>query len=81
VINMLMKIKAVLIVIANTLLSFLPASPFTSFLDKMGSVPELGYLNYFIPISEMLAIGEAWLICVAIFYLYQAILRFAKMIE
>ena len=78
---MLMKIKAALIAVANTLLSFLPDSPFTAFLDKTASIPELGYLNYFIPVSEMIAIAEAWLACVAVFYLYQAVLRFAKMIE
>lgn len=78
---MLMKIKAALIVIANVLLSFLPDSPFTAFLDKTSSIPELGYLNYFIPVSDMIAISEAWLACIVVFYLYQAVLRFVKMIE
>lgn len=78
---MLMKIKAALIAAANALLSFLPDSPFTAFLGKTSSIPELGYLNYFIPIPEMIAISEAWLACIAVFYLYQAVLRFVKMIE
>lgn len=78
---MLMKIKAALITVVNALLSFLPDSPFTAFLAKAGAIPELGYLNYFIPVSEMIAISEAWLACVTVFYLYQAVLRFAKMIE
>lgn len=78
---MLMKIKAALIMIANSILSVLPDSPFSAFIDKMEEIPELGYLNYFIPVSEMIAIGETWLTCIALFYLYQAVLRFVRMIE
>ena len=78
---MLMKIKAALLMLANALLSFLPSSPFTKFFDSMEALPVLGFLNYFIPVSEMIAIGEAWTACVTIFYLYQAALRFVKMIE
>lgn len=78
---MLMKIKAALIMIANSILSVLPDSPFSAFIDKISEIPELGYLNYFIPVSEMIAIGEAWLTCIALFYLYQAVLRFVRMIE
>lgn len=78
---MLMKVKAALVALVDALLSFLPDSPFTAFLEKTASIPELGYLNYFIPVQEMIAVSEAWLACVAVFYLYQAVLRFAKMIE
>ena len=78
---MLMKIKAALLILADTLLSFLPSSPFTKFLDSMEELPVLGTLNYFVPVSEMIAIGEAWTVCVTVYYLYQAALRFVKMIE
>ena len=47
----------------------------------MEELPVLGTLNYFVPVSEMIAIGEAWTVCVTVFYLYQAALRFVKMIE
>ena len=77
---MLMKIKAALIVLANTLLAFLPDAPFTAFLESMEKIPALGYLNYFIPVPRMISIGEAWLVCVGTFYLYQAVLRFVKLI-
>lgn len=78
---MLMKLKAALIVLVNTLLGFLPDSPFSVFFTRAAGIPELGYLNYFVPVGEMIAIAEAWLTCIGIFYLYQAVLRFAKMIE
>ena len=48
---MLMKIKAALLILADTLLSFLPSSPFTKFLDSMEELPVLGTLNYFVPVS------------------------------
>lgn len=78
---MFAKIKYVIILVSNTILQFLPGSPFKAFLDAFASIPELGYLNYFVPIAEMIAIGEAWLFCVGVFYLYSAIMRFTKLIE
>lgn len=78
---MFSKVKYVVILVSNTLLQFLPGSPFKAFLDSFAAIPELGYLNYFIPVAEMIAIGEAWLLCVGIFYLYSAVMRFTKLIE
>ncbi len=71
--------------IVNSLLqkvmSVLPTSPFTKFLNAMGDMPYLGYLNWFLPISQMIAIGEAWLVAVGLFYLYQIVLRWIKAIS
>lgn len=78
---MLYKIRDALIVISNAILKFLPDSPFQSFLASFAQIPGLGYLNYFVPVGEMIAIGQAWLVCVGIFYLYQAVMRFAKLID
>ena len=75
------QLKNILIRLANLLLSFLPGSPFAAFISQMEKIPELGMLNYFLPVSEMIVIGESWLVCIGIFYLYQAVLRFAKLIE
>jgi hypothetical protein len=78
---MLMKIKAALVALANVVLAFLPKSPFTSFTDQMAALPVLGYLNYFVPIDQMISIGEAWIAAIVTFYIYSAILRFVKMID
>lgn len=78
---MFASLKELLIVVSNTLLQFLPDSPFQSFLNAIVKIPALGYLNYFIPVGEMISIGQAWLGCIAIFYIYQGIMRFVKMIE
>lgn len=64
------------------LLSVLPTSPFRGFLGgfKAQFNPYLGYLNYFVPIKDFLAIISAFLVVVALFYVYSIIMRWIKMI-
>lgn len=62
-------------------LSVLPTSPFTLFINKMADIPFLSTLNYFIPVGSMIAIGQAWLLSVGLFYLYSIILRWIRAIE
>lgn len=49
-------------------ISLLPSSPFTGFNYLVQQLPFLGYLNWFIPIPEIIVILEAWLAIVAIYY-------------
>ena len=65
---------------AEFLKSVLPLSPFKSYISALESMPYLGYLNYFIPISAFIAIGQAWLIAIGMYYLYSIILRWIKAI-
>lgn len=62
-------------------LKLLPTSPFTSFIEACGNLPYLGWLNWFIPVGQMIAIGEAWLIAIGLFYLYSIVLRWIRAIE
>lgn len=62
------------------LLSILPHSPFT-YLNNSPVEKYLGYLNWIIPISSFVAIGSAWLVSIGLFYIYQTILRWVKVIE
>lgn len=48
--------------------SLLPNSPFTGFNYLLQQVPYLGYLNWFIPVPQIIVITEAWLAIVAIYY-------------
>lgn len=67
--------------IGNKILDILPKSPFT-FLDANPQVREiLGFLNWFIPIDTMIGMTEAWLTAIGVYYVLQAILRWAKIIE
>ncbi|MEI3018457.1 MAG: hypothetical protein V8T38_15505 [Oscillospiraceae bacterium] len=40
-----------------------------------------GHVNYFVPVTAMLAIGTTWLTAIGVYYLYQTILRWAKTIK
>lgn len=62
-------------------LKLLPTSPFSAYIDALENIPFLAYLNYFLPISTFIAIGEAWLVAVGLFYLYSIILRWIRAIE
>lgn len=65
---------------ANTLLSVLPKSPFTSLLNSFSDIPYLGWLNWFLPIKDFIFIGGLWLGVISLFYIYQIIMRWIKVI-
>ena len=56
------------------ILSVLPTSPFDKYLDSLGSLDYLGYLNWFIKILL------TWVTAVGVFYIYSIIMRWVKMI-
>ena len=67
--------------IIETILSLFPDSPFVA-VANMGSVQQaLGWLNWVIPISSMIAIMETWLTAVGIYYLWQALGRWLGVID
>jgi hypothetical protein len=66
--------------VIGVIFALLPDSPF-KVINNSPIAEYLPTINYFIPISEMLTIGEAWLVAVGTYYLYQAILRWINFIE
>lgn len=70
--------------ISNSLIQVLPLSPFKGIVYNLESseVQEiLSYLNWFIPINEMINILSAWLAAITLYYLYVVILRWIKVIK
>lgn len=67
--------------IMSWLLGLLPHSPYTAFIEQCGKQQYLRYLNWFIPVSSFIAIGEALLTCIAVYYLYQLIARKISLIS
>lgn len=68
----------------NAILSLLPDSPFKILdtLDPTGQIAEwLGFVNWFVPIYSFVGILEGWLACVALYYVYQIVLRWLNAIE
>lgn len=69
-----------LIDVLNYVIGFLPMSPFHQFIESMQDIPFLGYLNWLIPVGDMIKIGLAWLGVIALFYVYSVIMRWVKLI-
>lgn len=68
----------------KAVLSFFPDSPFVV-LDDLAASGEMAqwlrYLNWFVPVNSFVAIFEGWLLCVAMYYVWQVVLRWLKAIE
>lgn len=65
----------------QAILLLLPDSPFMDIQFPPEIESFLGYLNYYVPFSEMVAIGFGWITCVGIYYGYQLILRFIQAVK
>ena len=81
---MLDSLSSVFVSILNAILSFFPDSPFV-ILDELTAGSEittwLAYLNWFIPVNTFVAILQGWLVCVAVYYVWQVVLRWVNAIE
>lgn len=60
------------------LVSILPHSPFEQFYGAL-QVPHqiLGWVNWFVPVGTLLGIMAVWLVAVAGYYVYKALLHWA----
>lgn len=56
------------VIIISIILALLPQSPFVGFSSLVNQLPYLSFVNWFLPISEMLAILESWLVVVSVYY-------------
>ena len=61
-------------------MQFLPDSPFTAFIESIEETPWLGYLNWFVPVGTFVGIGTLWVAAIIVFYVYQMIFRWAKVV-
>lgn len=66
--------------VLSFLFGILPNSPF-KIIDNSPIAEWLGTLNFFVPVSEIIAICEVWLVAIGIYYIYQIVLRWVKAIE
>lgn len=69
-------------VIINTIFFIFPDSPFQKYIIQNNSImPYLRNINYFIPVAEIIVTFEAVLVAVSVYYIYQIVLRWIKVIE
>ena len=78
---MLSSMSELLTKFLDWVLALLPHSPFQSFIKACTDLPALGWLNWVIPIGQIIAICEAWLVAIGLFYLYSIVLRWIRAIE
>lgn len=64
----------------NEIQKFLPLSPFRDYIIDLEGI-DFGWLNWIFPIQAMMHVAGLWLTAIAIFYVYQIILRWLKVIE
>lgn len=61
-------------------IQLLPASPFEA-LNNSPVAPYLAAINWIVPIDFMISTLETWLTAIALYYVWQAALRWVRAIE
>ncbi len=63
------------------LLTLFPLSPFAPVIEELGSLPYLGYINWFLPVGDFIKMGTLWLTAIAAYYAWSIIARWIKLIS
>ena len=58
-----------------SLISNLPASPFTGMIDSIGEIPFLGFINYFIPFDFAVSALSIWVTCMLAWRTFRLVKR------
>ena len=69
------------ILVISLVLTLLPQSPFQGFAYLTSQIPYLSFVNWFVPISEMLAILESWLVVVSTYYGIMYLVNYAGIVK
>ncbi len=77
--GLLQGVVDALATVLNVILLLFPKSPFVMLSEYTLRSDLLKFLNYLLPIAEMVLITEAWLAAITIFYIWSAIARWVKL--
>lgn len=69
------------VLLLSLVVTILPSSPFNNFASLVSNIPYLSYLNWFLPISEILVVIESWLVIVSAYYGVLFILNYVGVIK
>lgn len=65
----------------QAVLSLFPLSPFQPVIRELAGLPYLEYINWFVPIGDLVRIGSAWVTAVGVYYAWSVIARWIKVIS
>jgi amino acid permease len=63
------------------LVAILPSSPFQAVSYTAISNEFLGFAAWFLPVTQIIAILQAWLLAIGLWYLWKTLMRWVKMIQ
>lgn len=68
--------------LVDSILQLLPTSPFADLLTQLegAELPGLAWLNWLVPIPELLELLTLWLAAIVVYYAYSVIARWIKLI-
>ena len=66
---------------AYFLCQFLPLSPFRRIIDRIGDIPYIDTISWFVPIDEIILLLMYWTTAIAVYYGYMIALRWIKAID
>lgn len=68
--------------LVDEILQLLPQSPFADLLAQLeaAELPGLAWLNWLVPIPELLQLLSLWLVAIVTYYAYSVIARWIKLI-
>ena len=75
------KVIELLASMGNVALNALPGSPFQAYISMPVTAQYMRWLNWLIPVGQIIAIAQAWLFAVAGWYVLQVVLRWTKAIS
>lgn len=64
--------------VLSAAVNVLPGSPFNGLNALAMDSKWFRYLAYIVPVRQIVALLEAWLVAIAVYYLYQIVLRWVK---
>lgn len=67
--------------LVDYIVSVLPVSPFRGVADAIIGMPYLGWLNWVVPVGDMLRVMAVWLAAISVYYLYSVLMRWVRVID
>lgn len=73
-------VSAAALMLVALFTGILPESPFLAFMNWSEMNQYLRFINFFIPIDQIIVISEAWLLCIGPWVIVQLIIKAVKIL-